>query len=175
MIRISEIIVVEGQNDTNRLQQFFDVDTIETGGFNLSKEVIERIRSAQERRGVIVFTDPDPIGERIRTVINKKVPGVKNAFISQKVARDDRRHKVGVEHAEYEDLHASLKNCVSFKEFDEPSLSWNDFIDLGLVGTKARREKVAEAFHIGHCSAKVAYKRLCQLGVTKKEIEEVLA
>lgn len=175
MIRISEIIVVEGQNDTNRLQQFFDVDTIETGGFNLSPEVIERVRAAQQRRGVIVFTDPDPIGERIRTVINKKVPGVKNAFISQKVARDERRHKVGVEHADYEDLHESLKNCVTFREFDEPSLSWSDFIDLGLVGNKARREKLSQAFHIGHCSAKVCYKRLCQLGISKEEIEEALA
>ena len=35
---IKELIVVEGVNDTKRLQSFFDVDTIETHGMGLSKE-----------------------------------------------------------------------------------------------------------------------------------------
>ena len=41
---IKELIVVEGVNDTKRLQSFFDVDTIETHGMGLSKETIELVR-----------------------------------------------------------------------------------------------------------------------------------
>lgn len=171
MEKIKEMIVVEGQNDTNRLRQFFDVDTIETGGFNLSKDLMERIREAHTRRGVIVFTDPDFTGERIRTRINKEIPGVKNAFIDRDKALGI--GKIGVEHANYEDLKASLEHCVTFNEPKE-SLSWNEFLDLKIMGDKKRREKVSQAFHLGHCSTKVCYKRLCQLGITADEIREAL-
>lgn len=34
---IKEIIVVEGKNDTNTLQSFFDCDTIETGGDQIGR------------------------------------------------------------------------------------------------------------------------------------------
>ena len=37
---IKELIVVEGVNDTKRLQSFFDVDTIETHGLGLKEETI---------------------------------------------------------------------------------------------------------------------------------------
>ena len=45
---IKEIIVVEGKNDTNTLQSFFDCDTIETGGDQVNEKTIERVRQAQE-------------------------------------------------------------------------------------------------------------------------------
>ena len=35
---IKEIIVVEGKNDTNTLQSFFDCDTIETGGDQVNEK-----------------------------------------------------------------------------------------------------------------------------------------
>ena len=41
---IKEVIVVEGINDTKRLKQFFDVDTIETHGMGLSDKTIEFIK-----------------------------------------------------------------------------------------------------------------------------------
>ena len=44
---IKEIIVVEGKNDTNTLQSFFDCDTIETGGDQVNEKTIERVRQAQ--------------------------------------------------------------------------------------------------------------------------------
>ena len=41
---IKEVIVVEGINDTKRLKQFFDVDTIETHGMGLSDKTIDFIK-----------------------------------------------------------------------------------------------------------------------------------
>ena len=41
---IKEIIDVEGKNDTNTLQSFFDCDTIETGGDQVNEKTIERER-----------------------------------------------------------------------------------------------------------------------------------
>lgn len=171
MERIKEIIVVEGKNDTNVMQSYFDCDTIETGGDQVNEATIERIRSAREKRGVIIFTDPDTPGEHIRRLINEAVPGCKNAFIKKEKARTAK--KVGVEHASKEDLWESLQHCVTF-ESSHQSLSWDDFIDLGLVGNSVRRFLICDGFHIGPCNAKTCFKRLNQMGISKQEIMELL-
>ena len=171
MKRIKEIIVVEGKNDTNVMQSYFDCDTIETGGDQVNEATIERIKMAKEKRGVIIFTDPDTPGEHIRRLINEAVPGCKNAFIKKEKARTPK--KVGVEHASKEDLEESLKHCVTFASKDQ-SLDWNDFIDLGLVGDSKRRFQVCEGFYIGPCNAKTCFKRLNQMGVSKQDIIEFL-
>lgn len=170
-MHIHEIIVVEGHNDTQTLRRFFQCDTIETGGDHVSKETLERIAAAQKHRGVIVFTDPDHAGEHIRSVIARHVPGVKHAYIDKSVAHTDK--KVGVEHAAKEDLEKSLASLVSYDN-ETPSLSWSDFLDLGLIGNARRRQKVSSAFHIGVCNAKICFKRLNQAGITRAAIEEVL-
>ena len=81
---IKEIIVVEGKNDTNTLQSFFDCDTIETGGDQVNEKTIERVRQAQKTRGVIIFTDPDTPGEHIRRLIGSSVPGCNMRLLIKK-------------------------------------------------------------------------------------------
>lgn len=171
MERIKEIIVVEGKNDTNVMQSYFDCDTIETGGDQVNETTIKRIRNASKKRGVIIFTDPDTPGEHIRRLINEAVPGCKNAFIKKEKARTTK--KVGVEHASKEDLWDSLQHCVTFEETGR-SLQWEDFIDLGLVGDSKRRFLICDGFHIGPCNAKTCFKRLNQMGISRHEIMELL-
>lgn len=167
---IKEIIVVEGKNDTNVLQSFFDCDTIETHGDRVNDKLIERIIKAQEERGVIVFTDPDRPGEHIRRTIQERVPNVKHAFIEKDKAKTPK--KVGVEHANKADLEEALQSVVSFDNRSE-SLSWNDFIDLGLVGSASFRHEICTLVHIGPCNAKTCFKRLNQMNITKEDIEQL--
>ena len=76
LVKMKEILVVEGKNDTNVLKSFLDCDTIETNGTHLGKEILRQIRLAQKMRGVIIFTDPDFPGEKIRSCINVKMPSL---------------------------------------------------------------------------------------------------
>lgn len=168
---IKEVIVVEGKNDTNVLQSYFDCDTIETSGDCTNPLVLERIKEAQRVRGVIVFTDPDRPGEHIRRWIQDNVPGIKHAFIAKDKAKTEK--KVGVEHANKEDLWQALNQIVSF-ENNEESLSWQDYIDLGFVGNAIFRNRVCEMVHIGPCNAKTCFKRLNQMHITRDEIEKLL-
>lgn len=170
-MRIQEMIVVEGHNDTLTLKRFFDCDTIETGGDHVSGETLERIAQAAKTRGVIVFTDPDKAGKHIRSVIERHIPNVKHSYIDPSVAHTDK--KVGVEHAGKADLEESLSHLVTYSEMQD-TLSWDEFIDLGLIGDAPRRKIVCDAFHIGHCNAKSCFKRLNQLGITYARIKEVL-
>lgn len=89
--KIKEMIVVEGKNDTSKLKTFFDCDTIETGGDHVSKEVLDRIEAAANRRGIIVFTDPDTAGEHIRRLIKERIPEAKHAFIAKSKAKTDKK------------------------------------------------------------------------------------
>lgn len=146
-------------------------DTIETGGDHVSAQTLERIAKAQEKRGVIVFTDPDHAGEHIRSVIARHIPGVAHAYIAKEVAKTDK--KVGVEHAKKQDLEESLRHLVIYDE-KKKTLSWEEFLDLGLIGNAVQREKVCQAFHLGHCNAKTCFKRLNQAGISQEEVREVL-
>lgn len=172
MKHIQQLIVVEGKNDTARLKQFFDCDTIETGGNRVDKSTLERIEAAATTRGVIVFTDPDSPGEYIRRRISQKhIPGISHVFIDKKKARTTK--KVGVEHASQKDLEEALSHVVVFDERRE-SLSHEDYLNFGLVGDANRRHFVCSAFHIGPCNGKTCFKRMNQMGITREQIEEVL-
>ena len=76
MMQVKEVIVVEGRDDTQRIKLAVDADTIETNGSAIDREVIDQIKHAQAKRGVIVFTDPDFPGEKIRKIISREVPGL---------------------------------------------------------------------------------------------------
>ena len=57
-----------------------------------------QIEHAQETRGIIIFTDPDFSGEKIRKTIMEVVPQAKHAFCpGTKLYR--KKGKLGVEHA----------------------------------------------------------------------------
>lgn len=173
-MKIKEVIVVEGKNDTKRLKSFFDVETIETHGLGLKKETIEMIRVINEKRGVILFLDPDTPGEKLRRRLNNEIPGLKNAFVLKEDART--KKKVGIEHADKDILEEALNNLVTYTE-DNESLSLSEFNELGLNGrddSSLKRDKISKIYHIGKCNSKTMYKRLNMLGLTYNEIKEAI-
>ena len=173
-MRIKEVIVFEGKNDSINLKRFFDVDTIETHGLGLSKETIEYIKEINNKRGIIVFTDPDSAGENIRRKLNYNIKGLKNAFVLKEDARTIK--KVGIEHASKEVLSKALENIITFND-GQNTLSYEDYLDMGLSGLKdssLKREKLIKRFHLGKCNGKTLYKRLNMLGLSKEEIWQEL-
>ena len=167
---IREVIVVEGKNDTRRLQSFFDVETIETHGLGIKKKTIGFIRRINEERGVILFLDPDHPGEKIRNILNQEIPGLKNAFILKEDGRT--KKKVGIEHASREVLQEALENLLTYGEAKE-TLSQEEYYRLGLNGkedSSYKRELVAKAFHTGKCNSKTLFKRLNMLGISYDEL-----
>ena len=174
-MKIKEVIVVEGKNDTNKLKSFLECDTIETQGTHLSKKVLETLKEVNDKRGLIVFTDPDYPGEYIRKRINEAIPNVKNAFILKQKAKTTK--KVGVEHASKEDILESLNHLLTYSKELDISLTYDEYMDLGFVGLENSallREKVGEILFLGKCNAKTLYKRINMLGLDKEQIEKVI-
>ena len=175
MKKINEIIVVEGKTDVDFLSSFISADFIKSEGTSLPKEVMDMlINFSKNGRDIIVLTDPDAPGERIRKQIQEKIPSAKHAFVRARFSK--RGKKLGVAESTKEEVLRALENIVSFQN-STTSLEYSDFYDLGLVGTPNSsylREKISEMYFVGHGSAKTIYKRLNMLNVSKEDLEKSL-
>ncbi|AMB93747.1 ribonuclease M5 [Aerococcus sanguinicola] len=179
--KIKEVIVVEGRDDTRRLQEIFDVYTIETGGSALNETILDQIRQAQAVKGVIVFTDPDISGTKIRQAIQTAVPGVQHAFISREDARSSSlRASLGVEHASEAAIRQALDRVYTVVDQDAgvQAVDRSALLDLGLLGGKdaqQRRDYLAEQLYIGHSNGKQLAKRLQMFQIPIERVKEVMA
>ena len=169
MQRIRELIVVEGKHDVDRLHQLYDCDTLITGGLSLNQETVDLIVKAAETRGIIILTDPDQPGEVIRRRILEAVPQAKCGFIRKADAIGKRN--VGVEYASDQAIAEALDNLITFSENKE-SISWSEYISLGLIGDKEKRAGLCEQLHIGYCNNRTLFKRLNMLGITYNDIAD---
>lgn len=171
-MKIKEIIVVEGKDDTTAIKRALDADTIETNGSAIGESVIEQVRLAQEKRGVIIFTDPDYPGERIRKVVSESVKGCKHAFLPKSDAKPKHGKGIGVEHASPEAIRLALKEAQVLKETFKEEITPQDLMDCGLMGgrgSKARREKLGIKLRIGYTNGKQLYNRLNMFQITKED------
>ncbi|WP_461225575.1 ribonuclease M5 [Lacticaseibacillus suihuaensis] len=179
MTAFKQVIVVEGRDDTKRLfEAFGPIDTIETRGSAISKETLALIAKAQATRGVIVLTDPDFPGEKIRKTISRAVPGVTHAFLPRGEAVPDGQGSLGVEHATPASLKKALAHLVT-EQTDAPELiPQGDLLVAGLIGgagSRHRRERLGELLHIGYTNGKQLQKRLAQFQITPAAFAEALA
>lgn len=179
---IDAVVVVEGWSDTQRLALAVECDTIETGGSALGDEVVERIRLAQERRGVIVLTDPDFNGNRLRQLILAAVPGVTLASITRDEGRaeKDNPHKsLGIEHAPVSVLQQVLLEADKKTKRERPAadIDRSFMMACGLMGAPESREKrriLGDLLSIGYGNGKQFLARLQALGYQKKDLIEAL-
>jgi ribonuclease M5 len=178
-VTIREMIVVEGKDDTAAIRRAVGADTIETGGSAVGEDVLKRIELAQERRGVIIFTDPDSPGERIRKLVAERVPGAKHAFLTRDEARG--RDGLGVEHASDEAIRRALEAVRSTEEageaVDAGEIEWGDLLDAGLIvyaDAARRRERMGELLGIGYANGKQFFKRCAMFRITPAEFAAAL-
>ncbi|MBC1984340.1 ribonuclease M5 [Listeria booriae] len=172
---IHEVIVVEGRDDTTAIHRAVEADTIETNGSALSEMTIEQIRHAKEKRGVIILTDPDFPGEKIRKQIDAAVPGCHHAFIKRSDALPKYGRGLGVEHATPDIIREALQHFhTSDDRITTSEISYERLVNLGLMGgsgAKAKRQKLGEILKIGYTNGKQLQARLRMFGITNEQFE----
>lgn len=177
MMKMKEIIVVEGIHDKQAIDRAVAADCLISGGSAVSEEFLAQVERAMRERGVIIFTDPDQAGERIRRIIAQRVPGCKHAFLPREEARAD-NGDIGIENASPESIRQALSHVRSEEKEWQAAIRWEDMILLGLAGSaeaSRRRRLLGERLHIGYGNAKTFWKRLNMLGVTREELREAYA
>lgn len=169
-MKIKEVIVVEGRDDTAAVKRAVAADTIETGGSAINEETIQKIRLAQEKRGVIIFTDPDYQGERIRKIISQAVPGCKHAFLTREESL--KKGNIGVENASPEAIIRALAEVRTEVTAQEGEITMDDLIQAGLAAgsdAKQRRIRLGERLGIGYANASQMLKRLNMFQISRDE------
>ncbi|REE66509.1 ribonuclease M5 [Paenibacillus taihuensis] len=176
---IKEIIVVEGKDDTVAIKRAVEAETIETGGSAIGEAVLKRVKLAMERRGVIIFTDPDHAGERIRKIVAQHVPGCKHAFLPQEEALY--KGDIGVENASPEAIRRALANLRTEAAPGTGTLAevtMDDLMRAGLLvhpQASERRLAMGNLLGIGYANGKQFFKRCQMFRITHQEFDQALA
>lgn len=175
MIQIQDVIIVEGLSDKNYLSTFIQADILTCNGSAMDRFSMDYLKELSKHRNLIILTDPDYPGEKIRNTIAQQIPNCKHAFIDKK--RAIKKNKVGVAECDKEEILHALKHALTpTLNPIHPLLTPKDLFDLHLLGpeSKLNREKISLYFHLSYCNGKTFLKRLNLLNLTKKEIEVVL-
>lgn len=167
---LKEVLVVEGKMDTVAINKALEADTIETGGFTLAPRTLEKIAIAYEKRGIIILTDPDGAGERIRRFLTERFPNAGQAFVPklQATAHND----VGIEQASPEAIRAALAKVRHHEYKPQDEFTMVDMFQYGLNGcaaASARRDALGAELGLGYGNAKVFLRRLNHYGVSREE------
>jgi len=174
-IRIKEVIVVEGKDDVSAVKNAVDAEVISTSGLGLDSECLNIIKEASKNRGIIILTDPDYPGEKIRNIVSNSVDNVKHAFIRKE--KTIKNGDLGIENAEGKDIIHALKNANAQIDNSPNIFSKKDMLKYNLIGGKnssIRRRELGSLLNIGYCSAKKFLKRINSFNISRLEFEKAL-
>lgn len=101
MIHLRQAVVVEGRYDKAKLASILDAVIIETGGFRIfkDKEKLAMLREIARRQGLVILTDSDTAGFRIRRYLGGSIPKeqIINAYIPDIFGKEKRKDKPSAE------------------------------------------------------------------------------
>jgi len=163
MLEIKQTIIVEGKYDKIKLKSVTNANIIATNGFRIYNDVKKRelIKQIAEKTGVIILTDSDNAGRKIRNfvksccldnknnieIINAYVPKI-NGVEKRKKNKDNGENILGVEGIEKEIIIKTLerfaKNPGDIKDGKEREITKTDFYLDGLSGGKDSAKKRAD-------------------------------
>jgi len=170
-LKIKEIIVVEGRDDITAIKRVVDAHIIALNGFSaLSEKTINKIVELSKNNDLILFTDPDFAGKKIRDTLKKYIPNIKHAFVSQKDAT--RNDNIGVENANDKAILEALKNVVTANQDGKNRFNISDLIDNRFVSgsnAKERRIMLGDILKIGYYNAKQLLKALNSFNISREQ------
>ena len=163
MHTIKEAVIVEGNYDKIKLSGFLDGIIITTHGFAVytNDDFIKIIQEFAKKTGIVIFTDSDSAGMRIRNFIKQKITDgtVKHAYIPDIKGKERRKREaskeglLGVEGMTEEVILKALRDAgceIDSEVSDEKAsgITKTDLYMLGLSGgngaSELRRKLSAE-------------------------------
>lgn len=160
MIKINEAIIVEGKYDKIKLSSIVDAVIIVTNGFGIfrDREKLELIRYYAQKTGIIILTDSDSAGRKIRGYIKGAVKKgrIINVYIPDVFGKEKRKEKpsaegkLGVEGIDVKTLVSAFeKSGVTASESNRKSdITKLTLYELGLSGgneSKKLRERLQKS------------------------------
>lgn len=148
-LRVRYPIIVEGRYDKAKLSSFLDADIIQTDGFRLfsDRDKLALIQRLAKEDRVVVLTDPDRAGFKIRGHIAGAVPPERliHVYIPQVPGKERRKAApsaegtLGVEGMEIDVLRRALSEAGALCGEEPPDrepVTKGDLYALGLSGSE---------------------------------------
>lgn len=166
MIKLKQAVIVEGKYDKAKLSSLIDATIVTTDGFDVfrDREKLAYIRALAEKNGVIILTDSDAAGFRIRAHIAGAVDPEKITHVyipdifgkERRKAQPSAEGKLGVEGMPAGVLLDALRRAgVAVEGQDAPApakraapVTKADLVEWGLSGgpdSAGRRRRVLAA------------------------------
>ncbi|MDF3003845.1 MAG: RNAse [Oscillospiraceae bacterium] len=164
LIKIRQPIIVEGRYDRIRLASLIDGVIIETGGFRIFKDkaLLDSLRHIARTTGLILLTDSDQAGFRIRNFLKNAlgpkakltqvyIPGVKG--VERRKQAPSAEGLLGVEGMDSETLRAAFERAGVGCEtvVQKSNLTAADLFEAGLTGkheSATRRRALLRELHL---------------------------
>lgn len=156
MIKLKQAVIVEGKYDKIRLESLLDATIIQTDGFAIfkDKEKQRLIRRLAEKNGILILTDSDSAGFKIRSFLGGSIKNgqVIHAYIPDVLGKERRKDapskegKLGVEGMRTQALVDALaKAGVLYEEVAQPGkrVEMIDLFEDGLSGGENSQAKKA--------------------------------
>lgn len=156
MYKIKESIIVEGVYDKIKISRFIDGVIITTHGFSVFKNsnLLNSIKKMAAETGVVILTDPDSAGFKIRNFIKQALPPeqVRHAYVPDVHGKEKRKKiagkegLIGVEGIDDDIIIDALRKsgCTLDGDKESPrigrSITKSDMFRLGLSGGEGSRE-----------------------------------
>mgnify|MGYP004660152803 CR=1 FL=1 len=158
MYKVSQAIVVEGKYDKIKLSSLIDATIIPTDGFGVfrDRELLGLLRTLAAKKGLVVLTDPDAAGFKIRGYLSSAIPKeqIIHAYIPDLYGKEKRKDapgkegKLGVEGVPAECIVEALRRAGVLGECENAParapITKADLCELGLSGSACSAEKRRE-------------------------------
>ncbi len=191
MIKLKEAIIVEGKYDKIKLSGIFDTVVIETDGFGIfkDKEKQRLIRFLAEKRGIIILTDSDSAGFKIRSFVKSitKSENVKNVYIPDIYGKEKRKTepskegKLGVEGMNTDIILEALKKAgIIYSENNKKEgreITHTDFFEDGISGgenSSEIRKKLARKLGLPEKISSSALLKIINSYMTYEEYKNIV-
>lgn len=191
MIKVDQIVIVEGKYDKIKLSSIIDGIIIETEGFGIfkDKEKQNLIRKLAEKKGIVILTDSDSAGFVIRNFITSIVPNefITNVYIPDIFGKEKRKEsyskegKLGVEGVPAEIISEAFAKAgigvAASEEKNIKEITLNDFYDDKLTGapdSKERRKKLLRQLDLPERMSTKAMLEIFNLFLTYDEYKKLV-
>ena len=153
MIKINEVVIVEGKYDKIKLSSIIDATIITTDGFGIfkNKEKQKLIKRLADERGILILTDSDSAGFVIRGFLKGIVDNdkIRHAYIPDLYGKEKRKTqvsaegKLGVEGVKTEIIEESLRKAgvECQKNENKKLIKKSDLYSDGFYGVDNCNEK----------------------------------
>lgn len=192
MIKIKEAVIVEGKYDKIKLSAIIDTVIIETDGFAVfkDKEKQKLIRFLAEKRGIVIMTDSDSAGFKIRNFINgvTNSENIKNVYIPDIYGKEKRKTevskegKLGVEGMKPDVIMSSLEKagvlCSENDKKQGKEITHTDFFEDGISGgenSSAIRKALAKQLELPERISSSSLLKIINVYMTYDEYKDAVA